>query len=87
MLSLQLHVVLVILSGIKRTDGTPYVDMQKAAGTIPWDVIWLLVASTPLAAAFNAEESTFSYKIIFPNGIPTTMAKMKHKMRCIIPFI
>ena len=58
-----LTVVLVILSGIKRTDGTPYVDMQKAAGTIPWDVIWLLVASTPLAAAFNAEEC----------GIMTTM--------------
>lgn len=49
-------IVLLIMTGIKRADGTPYVPIQKAAQTIPWEVIWLLVASVPLAAAFNAEE-------------------------------
>jgi len=52
----MLTIILSILSGLRRSDGTPYADLQKAAQTIPWEVIWLLVASTPLAAAFNAEE-------------------------------
>lgn len=52
----MLTIILSILSGIRRSDGTPYADLQKAAQAIPWEVIWLLVASTPLAAAFNAEE-------------------------------
>lgn len=52
----MLTIILSILSGIRKKDGTPYADLQKAAHTIPWEVIWLLVSSTPLAAAFNAEE-------------------------------
>lgn len=50
--------ILISIAMIKRTpDGKGYVDFSKvAAKGIAWDVIWLIVATTPLAAAFQAEE-------------------------------
>lgn len=51
-----LTIILLIMASLKNKDGSPLTSIQKAAETIPWEVIWLLVASTPLAAAFNAEE-------------------------------
>ncbi len=50
--------VLISIAMAKRTpEGEPYVNFAKvAAKGISWDVIWLIVATTPLAAAFQAEE-------------------------------
>lgn len=50
--------ILISIAMAKRTpEGKPYVDFGKvAAKGISWDVIWLIVATTPLAAAFQAEE-------------------------------
>lgn len=50
--------ILISIAMIKRTEaGESYVDFRKVASRgIAWDVIWLIVATTPLAAAFQAEE-------------------------------
>jgi len=50
--------ILTAIAMVKRTsDGKSYIDYQKVASKgIAWDVIWLIVATTPLAAAFQAEE-------------------------------
>ena len=81
----MLTIILAILSGIRKKDGTPYADLQKAAGTIPWEVIWLLVASTPLAAAFNAEECGIMKTIMsFLTPILTNMNGMLFIVICTI---
>ncbi len=50
--------ILISIAMAKRTaTGEAYVDFRKVASRgIAWDVIWLIVATTPLAAAFQAEE-------------------------------
>ncbi len=50
--------ILISIAMAKRTsEGKGYVDFAKVASRgISWDVIWLIVATTPLAAAFQAEE-------------------------------
>ena len=49
-------ILTVILLIRKNADGTVFITTQEAAKGISWDVIWLIVATTPLAAAFEAEE-------------------------------
>jgi len=40
----------------RNEDGTTMTSIAEASRGIHWDVVWLLVATTPLAAAFGAEE-------------------------------
>ncbi len=51
-----LAIAVSIMAAYKKEDGTPFLTLQKAANAISWNVIWLLVATQPIAAAFNAPE-------------------------------
>lgn len=51
-----LAIAVVVMVAFKKSDGTHYLTMQSAANGISWNVIWLLVATEPLASAFNSEE-------------------------------
>lgn len=51
-----LAISVCVMAAYKQEDGTPYLSLQNAAKAISWNVIWLLVATQPIAAAFNAEE-------------------------------
>ncbi|MBO5366857.1 MAG: hypothetical protein J6A39_09585 [Peptococcaceae bacterium] len=46
---------MVIFFCYRKEDGTHLVTVNDAANGIGWDVVWLLIATTPLAAAFQAE--------------------------------
>lgn len=51
-----LGIAVVIMAGYKKAEGEAFLTLQSAAKAISWNVIWLLVATEPLASAFNAEE-------------------------------
>ncbi|MDO4280650.1 MAG: hypothetical protein Q4C56_03375 [Peptococcaceae bacterium] len=51
-----LGIACAILAAYKKADGEHYISLQTAANAISWNIIWLLVATEPLASAFNSEE-------------------------------
>lgn len=51
-----LGIAVAIMAAFKKSDGEHFLSLQSAAKAISWNVIWLLVATEPLAYAFNAEE-------------------------------
>lgn len=51
-----LAIAVIVMVAFKKSNGEHYLTMQAAANGIQWNVIWLLVATEPLASAFNADE-------------------------------
>lgn len=51
-----LAMVLAIMSVRRTAEGESFLNLQRAAGAISWDSIWLLVAVQPLASAFGSNE-------------------------------
>lgn len=51
-----LAIAVVIMVAYRKNDGEHYLDLQSASHSISWSVLWLLIATEPLAAAFNASE-------------------------------
>lgn len=51
----MLCLVLCIFCAYKKKDGSLFTSMQQLSGGIVWNIIWLLVATEPLANAFNAD--------------------------------
>ena len=51
-----LGIAVAIMAAFKKSNGEHFITLQSAAGAISWNVIWLLVATEPLASAFNSEE-------------------------------
>lgn len=79
--------ILISIAMLKRTaDGTSYIDFKKAAyHGISWDVIWLIVATTPLAAAFQAEECGIMPTVMgFLTPILTSMSPAVFIIACTI---
>lgn len=52
----MLCLVLCIMCAYQKASGEPFITMQGVSKGIVWNIIWLLVATEPLANAFNAEE-------------------------------
>lgn len=52
----MLLLCLCIMCAYQKKDGKPFITMQGVSKGIVWNIIWLLVATEPLANAFNAEE-------------------------------
>ena len=50
-------VALMLLALVKRDDGKPVLKLADCHASIPWDIVWLICATTPLANAMEAEES------------------------------
>lgn len=51
----MLLAVLCIFCAYKKKTGDLFTNLQELAKSIVWNIIWLLVATEPLANAFNAE--------------------------------
>lgn len=51
----MLLLVLCIFCAYKKQDGKLFTSMQELSKGIVWNIIWLLVATEPLANAFNSE--------------------------------
>ncbi len=51
----MLILCLCILCAWQKKDGKPFMTMQGVSKGIVWNIIWLLVATEPLATAFNSE--------------------------------
>lgn len=47
---------LCVMCAYQKKDGKPFITMQGVSKGIVWNIIWLLVATEPLATAFNSEE-------------------------------
>lgn len=47
---------LCVMCAYQKKDGKPFITMQSVSKGIVWNIIWLLVATEPLATAFNAKE-------------------------------
>lgn len=52
----MLLLCLCVMCAYQKKDGKPFITMQGVSKGIVWNIIWLLVATEPLANAFNAEE-------------------------------
>lgn len=52
----MLLLALCIMCAYQKKDGKPFISMQGVSKGIVWNIIWLLVATEPLANAFNAEQ-------------------------------
>ena len=52
----MLLLALCIMCAYQKKDGKPFITMQGVSKGIVWNIIWLLVATEPLANAFNAEQ-------------------------------
>ena len=52
----MLVLVLCIMCAYQKKDGKPFITLQGVSKGIIWNIIWLLVATEPLANAFNATE-------------------------------
>lgn len=79
--------ILISIAIIKRTsEGESYVDFKKVAFRgISWDVIWLIVATTPLAAAFQAEDCGIMTTLMgFLTPILTSMSPAIFMIACTI---
>ena len=51
-----LILVLYIMCAYQRKNGESFITMQGVSKGIVWNIIWLLVATEPLANAFSAEQ-------------------------------
>ena len=51
-----LTMALAIMSVRRTAEGESFLNLQRAAGAISWDSIWLLVAVQPLGSAFGSNE-------------------------------
>lgn len=51
-----LAIILCLMCIYQKKDGKPFMTMQTAAKGITWDVIWLLMAISPLASAINSAD-------------------------------
>ncbi len=52
----MLVLALCVMCAYMKKDGKPFITMQGVSKGIVWNIIWLLVATEPLANAFNANE-------------------------------
>ncbi len=52
----MLLLALCVMCAYQKKDGKPFITMQGVSKGIVWNIIWLLVATEPLANAFNAEQ-------------------------------
>lgn len=80
-----LGLVLCIMCMYQNKEGKSFLSMQRAANTISWDVLWLLIATEPLAGALNSAESGIMASItaaVMP--IFSTMSNMLFLVACTI---
>lgn len=67
--------LVIFLLIYRNEDGVPMTSIGEISQGIHWDVMWLLIATTPLAAAFNAEECGIMNTIMgFLTPILTSMS-------------
>lgn len=52
----MLCLALCIMCAYRKTGGESFISLQGISKGIVWNIIWLLVATEPLATAFNAEQ-------------------------------
>ena len=52
----SLAIVLIIMCIYRKANGEEFFSLQKAGHSVIWDVVWLLVATEPLANAFNSAD-------------------------------
>lgn len=78
--------ILTAIAMAKRTpEGTAYVHYAKVAKGISWDVVWLIVATTPLAAGFQAEECGIMATVMgFLTPVLTSMSPAIFIIACTI---
>lgn len=57
-------VALMLLALVKKNDGHSVLKLSECHQSIPWDIVWLICATTPLANAMEAEESGIMTTIV-----------------------
>lgn len=76
-------ILTIILLLYRNSDGSPLVTITEASDGIAWDVIWLIIATTPLAAAFNSADCGIMATIMgFLTPILTSMSPMLFIIAC-----
>lgn len=51
-----LTIALCVMCAFQKSKGQPFITLQGTSKGIQWNIIWLLVATEPIANAFNANE-------------------------------
>lgn len=57
-------VALMLLAIVKKDNGESVLKISECHQSIPWDIVWLICATTPLASAMESEESGIMTTIV-----------------------
>lgn len=80
-----LMVIICVMAAYRNAEGKSFISLQNVAKGISWNVVWLLIATEPIANAFNAEACGIMPSIMAViTPILTSLSPMLFMAVCVI---